>query len=49
VKPQQQVALPLMELMQPQSMQLVLQVGLTPQHLRDEFFRQFLFPLPEQD
>jgi hypothetical protein len=30
-------------------MQLVLQVEPTLQHLRDEFFRRFLFPLPEQD
>jgi hypothetical protein len=35
-----------MELMQPL---LVLLVELMPQHLRDEFFRRFLFPLPEQD
>jgi hypothetical protein len=49
VRQLQQVALLLMELMQPQLMQLVLQDELAPQHLRDEFFRQFLFPLPEQD
>jgi hypothetical protein len=47
VKPLQQVALPQMELMQQQLVQIVLQVELTPQHLRDEFFRQFPFPLPE--
>jgi hypothetical protein len=49
VKPLRLVALQQKVWMQPQMMQLVLQVEPMLQHLRDEFFRRFLFLLPEQD